>query len=612
MHARLIGAVAIAALAFGGCGTTTTRVPSGRGTPSSPSTHPTGLPSASIGSSASQPIPYVPDPVGHIGGSLIVGEFHEPATIWWNVFDNSSSDVQAFGPALWSLWNSTMNSAWYGQLATNVPTVKNGGVKLTSAGGMDVTIDLVAGAAWSDGQPITCDDLAYDVAWFMDRGQVGNIQHRAGWEDIAGVDGGTGSTCTAHFRKEYENYLGLWSPVLPRHYLQTVSVADAVTELYTQKDPSRAVYSGPYVPVAWKPGVEIDFIPNRQFWSTIKKAPAPFDSVVLKVYGSSADEAAGFKKGEFDVGGGFNQTDLPILEGAGIAPAAIDIADAPTYEQHSYNLASLSAKFGDQPGRALMEALHYAYDKDRVVERIGYGDLATTCNFSFPKAWWYAAIACPTLDYARAAQILNDAGFRKGSDGILVAPNAKKVELLACATRRRQYETDTLSTLSSLLQAHLGIKFNVTIIPNTNPGGFGGGFPMPAGTPCNIRTGDFDLVEFTRFSGTDPAGIYPLCDSKSSPSDGVATDTANIIRVKIPALDAALEDMVASADLDKVAANMKTVQQIYVDPAQAFPEIPLYFWKSVSLENARMHNVFSNGTASTVTWNIEDWWREAT
>ena len=56
---------------------------------------------------------------------------------------------------------------------------------------------------------------------------------------------------------------------------------------------------------------------------------------------------------------------------------------------------------------------------------------------------------------------------------------------------------------------------------------------------------------------------------------------------------------------------MSTIQKLYVDPANAFPEIALYNWTTVMLKSPKLHNVANNGSASVQTWNIEDWWRDA-
>ena len=62
-----------------------------------------------------------------------------------------------------------------------------------------------------------------------------------------------------------------------------------------------------------------------------------------------------------------------------------------------------------------MEALHYAYDKDAINQRVLGGTATPSCNFTSPLAWFYQDIPCYKTDMAKAAQILADAGFTKGS-----------------------------------------------------------------------------------------------------------------------------------------------------------------------------------------------------
>jgi len=135
-------------------------------------------------------------------GKLVLGDWQEPVSVWYGEYDTSAADVEAFGPSLGASGTSTADYKYYGQLATNVPTVSNGGVKLTSSGGMDVTINLRPAANWSDGQPITCDDLAYQVQW-----QSGPPARSATFvgirwvEDITSVDGGTDELRRPFFKR---------------------------------------------------------------------------------------------------------------------------------------------------------------------------------------------------------------------------------------------------------------------------------------------------------------------------------------------------------------------------------------------------------------------------
>jgi peptide/nickel transport system substrate-binding protein len=548
---------------------------------------------------------YKAEAVGHTGGTLVLGEWQEPVTAWWNEYDNSATDVEAFGPSLWSLWSATSDYKWYGQLATNVPTVDNGGVVMNGEG-MDVTIKMREGAMWSDGEPITCDDLAYQVTWQMDPAQVGNIQGTLGWEFITGVDGGTGTTCVAHFSKVFEAYLGMWAPLLPAHYLKTSSVADAANNLYQAGSLNTAVWSGPYMPTTWTAGAQINYVPNTQFWTTIKKTTAPFDQVIFKYYSDAATMIAGYQNGEVDVAMNLNHNDMAAL--GNIPEAEVDGINGTTYEQHSWNYESLTNKFGADGAKALMDALHYAYDKDEIIARITGGYVESTCNFNSPLTWWYKDLKCVKTDVAKANQILDDAGFTTGSDGIRSAPNGTKVELLGCTSASRPYRIDTLNLTATQLQK-IGVKLTVMPVPSTGGGMFAGWQETPADTPCNIVHGNFDVAEFAWVAGIDPDGIYLLYHSKYNPSQGQHNGN-NYIRVNIPALDTALDTMNETVDITKIKNAMATIQDLYVDPANAFPEIPLYFWRTVILTAPKMHNVVNNATSATNTWNIEDWWRE--
>ena len=48
-------------------------------------------------------------------------------------------------------------------LATEVPTLENGGVRLRGDGGMDVTWKLRPGVKWHDGKPYTSADVKFTV-----------------------------------------------------------------------------------------------------------------------------------------------------------------------------------------------------------------------------------------------------------------------------------------------------------------------------------------------------------------------------------------------------------------------------------------------------------------
>jgi peptide/nickel transport system substrate-binding protein len=609
MRKRFGSLLAVSAIVFAACSSTATTAPSAPapGTPApSTATVPSAPPSQAPVPISITNTSYKPVAVGHTGGNLVLGISGDPDTVWAGIYGTYANDAEAFeNTGMWGLWSNTSDLKYYGQLATDVPTADNKEVVMNSAGGMDVTVNMIPGANWSDGQPINCDDVIYMWHWQMDPGQsaAGNVQGVQGYQDISSIDGAGTSTCVIHFSKVYEPFLGLFAPLLPAHYLKTASVADAIKKLYVDTGLKTAVWSGPYMPTAWAHDSQINYVPNPQFWTTIKKGTAPFDAVTMKFYADTTSEIAGFVNGEIDAALEFNQNDVASM--SAVDPAAIDKVPSVTYEQHSWNYADLVKKFGAAGAKAMMEALHYAYDKDAINTTITGGAVTPTCNFTNAQAWFNdPSITCYAHDAAKAASILAAAGFVKGSDGLL-ALNGNKADLLGCTRSDRPYRIDTLNLVASQLLP-LGIKLTVKGATSAN---LFAGWSIAADTPCNLTHGNFDVAEFAWIATPDPGSLYILYDSKFDPSVGDHSGQ-NYVRANIPALDTALLATQTTVDLPTLKTTMATVQQIYADPSNGFPEIPLYDWTTVMLKSAKLHNVSNNGSATGQTWNIQDWWRD--
>ena len=183
--------------------------------------------------------------------------------------------------------------------------------------------------------------------------------------------------------------------------------------------------------------------------------------------------------------------------------------------------------------------------------------------------------------------------------------NGNKADFQACARADRQYRLDTLNLVASQLKP-LGIKLTVKGVP---PANVFGGWTIDANTPCNTTHGNFDVVEFAWVSTPDPVSIYLLYISTADPTQGDHSGQ-NYIRVNNPDLDTLLKEIKSTVDLQKIKDDMSKIQALYVDPANAFPEIALYNWTTVMLKSPKMHNIANNGSATVQTWNLEDWWRD--
>ena len=591
MRKRLFG-ILTAALIVSACSSSSSTATPGA------TTAPAGTPTAAASPSAAAITltgsTYKATAAGKTGGSVVLAEWQYPDTIN-PYFAQAETDIEVSGSMFDGLLNVTPDLKYVPDLATNIPTVDNGGVKLTGTG-MDVTWTLRAGMKWSDGQPINCNDIQATWKWVMDPANTGLAGGTTGWEDITGVDGDTGTNCVIHFGKVYEGYLSLVSPVLPAHYITTISVADAPTKLYPLTNLKSGVYSGAYIPTDARADAQITLVPNAN-WSTIGGHAPYLDSVIWKYYGTSDAMIQGFKAGEYDLGQDLQNADIPSL--TGIDAASQVIHDSLTYELNAFNKAAITTKYGAD-ALTIIKAIKLATDRQAIAKGPLGGNVTITNNFISPLTWYYKDEGgSTTADPTTAASLLAAAGWTKGSDGYL-AKAGKTLELQYCTTTKA-VRGDTLKLIASQLKV-LGIKADVTQTADI----FAGWNDVAATDPCNLVHGTFDVAEFAYVSPLDPLGGYNVYNSVGIP-DAAPHNGQNVTRTSIPALDAAYNDVKSSVDFVKVRTAMFAVQDIYVSDVNNY-ELPLYNRKDVWLVDSKIHNFTGNPTTSAGEWNIGDWW----
>ena len=237
-----------------------------------PQPHPQGPSPRPRRRECSSPIPPTrPTPPTKTGGTVTLAEWRYPATIN-PYFAVNSWEAEVNASMFDGLVKVTPDLRYVPNLVSTIPTLDNGGVVLNGSG-MDVTWQLRSGMRWSDSQPINCDDLRATWLWIMDPGIMRLTNGTVGWQDISGVDGGTGNVCVVHFSKVYEGYLTLVSALLPAHYLSTVPPKDAAAKLYPMGNLSAGVYSGPYIPASAKPS-SVDHTQAESQLADNRRSPA--------------------------------------------------------------------------------------------------------------------------------------------------------------------------------------------------------------------------------------------------------------------------------------------------------------------------------------------------
>ena len=179
---RLSMAVAVVSLVLAACGQ-----PAEVGT--------SAAPSATVAATAS------PTP----GGTAIVAIWQFPATLAAHYANQTVTTIVNNG-VLEGLAATATDGSYYPVLATEVPTLANGGAKVTADGKkLDVTWKLKSGIKWSDGTPLTSADIKYTWEIWMKDPKVNN---RTGFSEIESIDLPNETTAVVHYKSIYAPYVG--------------------------------------------------------------------------------------------------------------------------------------------------------------------------------------------------------------------------------------------------------------------------------------------------------------------------------------------------------------------------------------------------------------------
>jgi peptide/nickel transport system substrate-binding protein len=158
-----------------------------------------------------------------------------------------------------------------------------------------VTFHLDPRARFSDGKPVTADDVLFSWALLRDRGRP---NHRQYYSKVARAEAPDPLTVRFDFGdandRELPLILGLM-PVLPRH-----AIDPATFEETTMTGP---IGSGPYRVSAVKPGASVTLTRNPDYWGRdlpINRGLWNFDEIRLDYYRESNGLFEAFKRGLYD------------------------------------------------------------------------------------------------------------------------------------------------------------------------------------------------------------------------------------------------------------------------------------------------------------------------
>ncbi len=313
-------------------------------------------------------------------------------------------------------------------LAADIPTLQNG---LVTKDGKSVTWHLKKGVTWHDGKPFTADDCLFTWEYVADPATASvNIQT---YKDIK-VEKLDSHSIRISFQKPTpfwaDAFVGVRGMVLPKHLFEAFKGAKS-REAPTNLKP---VGTGAYKFVDFKPGDMIRgdlnpnyHMPNRPF----------FDTIEVKGGGDAVSAArAVIQTGEFDYAWNMQVEDeiLKRLEQGGkgyadITPTGhiehIQLNSTDPWKDVDGERSSVKTKHPFLTDPAVRQALNLLVDRGAVQEQI-YGRTGiATANFLNAPERFRSKNMKWEFNVDKANQVLEAAGWKKGSDGIRAKDGVK-------------------------------------------------------------------------------------------------------------------------------------------------------------------------------------------
>jgi len=280
-------------------------------------------------------------------------------------------------------------------------------------------------AQWSDGQPVT----AADAAWTFNKMITDDGAKTANGpavEDFASVSA-SGQDLTIKLKTPQASMLDNPVPIMPKHVWEKVGdIAKYEANVYP------AVTSGPYIAVEHKKDQYVKLKANPDYW----RGAAKIDELQVIFYDNPAAAIVGLKKGDIDLIGRLAPPDFDALKGDDNIVQWNTEGRRATYLQVNHGATTSDNKpIGDgHPALKdprVRQALHYALDKQKLVDEVQNG-LAKPADGSivppmYKDFFWQASGDQKVgFDVAKANKLLDDAGYKKGADGIRTMPDGSR------------------------------------------------------------------------------------------------------------------------------------------------------------------------------------------
>ncbi|MBV9149752.1 MAG: peptide ABC transporter substrate-binding protein [Candidatus Eremiobacteraeota bacterium] len=457
-----------------------------------------------------------------------------------------------------------------GDLATEVPTLRNGGI---SKDGRTYVYHLHRRVRWHDGAPFTSADVKF--TWQAVINPNNNTLHREGYDRITSIDTPDKYTVVIHLKERYPPLVTrFFTPlqegvkgILPAHLL---SGLHDINQIPFNAHP---IGTGPFKFSSWERGRRIVLVRNDDYF----KGRPKLKEIIFNVIPDDNSILNAVRIHDIDLA-----LPPPTLYDQYKALPDVSVTLVPWNAQ---NVLAINQRHPGLHDLAVRKAISMAIDYQSIIEKIEHGVGMIPHDIVPEVALGYTNNPPYRYDPAAARTLLDRAAWKVGSDGIR-QKNGQRLDFVIHVSSGSANGRLIATFLQPLLRA-IGVNLDIKMYP----------YNVIFSHDGPLYTFKYDFADYSTTQPYDPDNLFYFgCDYWFPKGE-------NIYGICDPTFDRYEK---AGLRTDDPAERAKLYHQAETEFHNSVGLIPLYNLRRPIVHNPDLKN-FSTAPASAPWWNAWQW-----
>ncbi len=387
-----------------------------------------------------------------------------------------------------------------------------------SADGMTFTYHFRSGVKWSDGEPFSASDAAWTLNYYKDNNVPNYSSDLALMDTVTATDD---TTMVLTSTKPTSFFSG--ESVFMYEFILAEHVWGEFEDDYkaAKQEPGfPSVGTGPFIITDYVKNQYVQLDRNPYYWGLDAGLTPHVDQIIYRIFGNQDAEAAALQSGEIDFGYIDSANILNTLKSRGLQTRG---AVVPSFGEIGINTGSayqtdttggFKAHGDGHPALqdvVLRQAIRRAVDNQTLVDKVllGYGSSGISpVQPGATTGAWEPGPDDPDLSFniEAANQMLDDAGYAMGPDGVRIDPESgRPLEFRFFSRTSEQTSIDIVPYVSGWME-QIGIKLEPQSLNSTKLGNV-------------ILAGEYDFFVRGWYPNPDPNYILDIFTCAARPPD---------------------------------------------------------------------------------------------